>query len=301
LIACVALLIASWLVTIWPEAPWKTSPDNGVAVKSYIAQSAEFTMCAAVLLYLAVEAASVRGWMRAAALFVLSLAFLADIFFIATSRTTLVVIAVLVMLYGARKFRWKGFVGAAAAGMVLVATLWATSPYFRDRVTGILSEAEKYQAENIRTPTGERIIFWSKSIRFISSAPLFGHGTGSITEMFQRAAVGQSGARAEVSTNPHDQTFAIAIQLGLVGAAVLWAMWISHLLLFRGAGLVEWIGLVLVVQNLVGSLFNSYLFDFTEGWIYVVGVGVAAGMVRRRSDKAQAGQTGAATATARGL
>lgn len=290
LIACVALLIGSCLVTIWPDVAWKSSPDAGVAVKNYISQSAEFTICAAVLLYLAVEAASARRWMRSTALFVLALAFLADIFFIATSRTTLVVIAALALLYGAQKYRWKGFVGAAVAGLVLVGTLWAASPYFRDRVTGILSESERYEAENIRTSTGERIIFWGKSIRFISSAPLFGHGTGSITDMFRRAAVGESGARAGVASNPHNQTFAVAIQLGIVGAAVLWAMWISHLLLFRGAGLAEWIGLVVVVQNIVGSLFNSYLFDFTEGWIYVVGVGVAAGMVRRQSHQVQARQ-----------
>jgi hypothetical protein len=44
---------------------------------------------------------------------------------------------------------------------------------------------------------------------------------------------------------------------------------------------VAWIGLVMVVQNLVGSLFNSFIFDFTEGWLYVVGVGVVAGMVQR--------------------
>ena len=62
----------------------------------------------------------------------------------------------------------------------------------------------------------------------------------------------------------------MAIQLGLVGAAVLWAMWIAHLLLFRGNGLAEWIGLVVVVQNIVGSLFNSHLFDFAQGWVYVV-------------------------------
>src|SRR5262249_3934454 len=42
LIACVALLTASWIVTIWPDLP-KTSRDPGVAVKGYIIQSAEFT------------------------------------------------------------------------------------------------------------------------------------------------------------------------------------------------------------------------------------------------------------------
>jgi len=59
---------------------------------------------------------------------------------------------------------------------------------------------------------------------------------------------------------------------------VLYAMWFSHLVLFRGDDLAAWIGLVVVVQNLVSSLFNSHLFDFHEGWIYVLGVGIAGGM-----------------------
>jgi hypothetical protein len=58
-------------------------------------------------------------------------------------------------------------------------------------------------------------------------------------------------------------------------------MWLVHLLLFRGDGLANWVGLLVVVQNIVSSLFNSHLFDFTEGWIYVLGVGVAGGMVMR--------------------
>jgi hypothetical protein len=55
-------------------------------------------------------------------------------------------------------------------------------------------------------------------------------------------------------------------------------MWFCHLLLFRGTRLSSWIGLLVVVQNVVSSLFNSHLFDFHEGWMYVLGVGVAGGM-----------------------
>jgi hypothetical protein len=29
---------------------------------------------------------------------------------------------------------------------------------------------------------------------------------------------------------------------------------------------------------MVSSLFNSHLFDFHEGWMYVLGVGIAGGM-----------------------
>ena len=68
------------------------------------------------------------------------------------------------------------------------------------------------------------------------------------------------------------------MQWGAVGVAVLYTLWLAHLLMFRGEGLACWIGLLVVVQNMLSSLFNSHLFDFTPGWIYVLGVGVAGGM-----------------------
>ena len=64
-------------------------------------------------------------------------------------------------------------------------------------------------------------------------------------------------------------------------------MWLAHLLLFRGDGLVAWIGLLVVVQNIFSSLFNSHLFDFHEGWMYVLGVGVAGGMVLESETRAK--------------
>ena len=202
LIACVALLIASWIVTIWPAIP-KASRDPGVAVKAYIIQSAEFTMCAAGLLCFAVEAAREARWTLLTALLVLALAFLHDIFFIATSRTTLVVIPALILIYGLRQFGWKGFFGASATGAVIAAALWTTSPYLRDRATSVLSQIESFEHENALSSAGQRIVYWTQSLRFIESAPFVGHGTGSITEMFRNAAIGHSGVWAGGSSNPH--------------------------------------------------------------------------------------------------
>jgi hypothetical protein len=48
---------------------------------------------------------------------------------------------------------------------------------------------------------------------------------------------------------------------------------------------VPWIGLLVVVQNIFTSLFNSHIFDFHEGWMYVIGVGVAGGMLLRSKPK----------------
>jgi O-antigen ligase len=300
LIACIALLIASFIVSIWPSIHNRGAGMNGVPVKSYIVQSVEFTMCAAVLLDLAAMKIRLWQWKTSAACAVLGLAFLSNNFFIVSSRTALVIISALIVVYGFRYSGWKGIFGACVAAVVAAGIVWTASPYIRDRVATIYTEAESYEWQNEPTSAGQRIDFWKKSLRFIASAPLLGHGTGSITEQFQRAVEGQSGARGTPTANPHNQTFAVGIQLGFLGIAVLWAMWISQLIFFRGTGTVVWIGLVVVTQNVVGSLFNSFIFDFTEGWLYVIGVGVAAGMLQRTSDAAQSDRSVAAvTATPR--
>jgi O-antigen ligase len=203
-----------------------------------------------------------------------------DIVYLSTSRTALVVALIFARICNQR-LKAKGIAVAFASAIVIGSIAWTTSPYLRGRTEASQTELKKYEATNARTSSGERVEFWRKSIEFVRQAPLFGHGTGSIHALFEKSAVGQTGAAGVASTNPHNQTLAVAIQLGLVGVAVLWAMWIAHLLLFRGNSFAEWIGLVIVVQNIVGSLFNSHLFDFVQGWVYVVGVGVAGGSCRK--------------------
>ena len=110
-------------------------------------------------------------------------------------------------------------------------------------------------------------------------------GGGSGDRVYDR----NSGRSGRVIDNPHNQTLNVAVQWGVIGIALLWAMWLWHLRLFRGDGLVAWIGLLVVVQNIFTSLFNSHVFDFHEGWIYVLGVGVAGGMVLKQ-DAGKAGE-----------
>jgi O-antigen ligase len=49
---------------------------------------------------------------------------------------------------------------------------------------------------------------------------------------------------------------------------------------------------MVVVQNIFTSLFNSHIFDFHEGWMYVLGVGVAGGMVLKASPREATPGTG---------
>jgi len=163
--------------------------------------------------------------------------------------------------------------------MVFVGAAWAASPHLRARAATFLTDYQRYKESNIPTSMGLRLEFWQKSLRFFAEAPIIGHGTGSTRGLFEQAATGPRVlAAGQVIGNPHNQTLNVAIQWGLIGIIVLYAMWWFHLLMFRGDGLVTWIGLLVVVQNFFTSLFNSHLFDFHEGWMYVLGVGIAGGM-----------------------
>jgi O-antigen ligase len=283
LVSVLALLALSYALTVWPQLVWRTYPLPGVPAKDYIAQSGEFVIAGFVLLLLAGEMAKIGRRMLAALSVALALALFANVAFVAPGRTALVVIPVLLVVVSVCRTGWKGGLALMLAGLALAGIAWSSSSFLRERVLVVGADIDQYRAGQVLTPSGLRMAFWQRSIALVEQAPVLGHGTAAITDAFRRTAIGSSGADAIVTANPHNQIFAVAIQLGLVGAGLLVAMWIAHLLLFRGGGAAGWIGLVVVVQNIVSSLFNSHLFDFTQGWTYVFGVGVLGGLVMRGS------------------
>jgi hypothetical protein len=279
-------------IVLLPITSFIHDPANveAVFVKNGATQSGEFVTCIFGMLYLAVEWIERRRWWWLAGFVAMTLGMLANMFYVATGRTALVVIPVLLVLFAVKKLSGKGMALLFAAVIALGVIGWFSSPYLRYRTTELWTGYEEYEANKTLTSSGQRVSFYLTSLTFIRQAPIIGHGTGTIGDLFERAVREKTGPAEWLSNNPHNQTFAVAIQIGLVGAAVLWAMWIAHLLLFRGSGLVEWIGLVIVVQNIVGSLFNSHLFDFGQGWVYVLGVGVAGGMaLKKRAAEPPAG------------
>ena len=228
-----------------------------------------------------------RNWRTAICAGVLAALFLAYLAFIVRSRAAIGVTPFLGVLLGWRQFRWKGLMIACIAGVVVAAGLWATSPNLREFFVISIQQAEAYGICAADNSIGEHIEFLRKSLAFVRDAPLVGHGTGSMADLFRRSAIGQTGAAGVATVNPHSQIFGVAIQLGLAGAAVLLAMWAAHYFLFRAPGWIAWVGTVVVVENVVSSLAHSHLFDFLHGWLYVFGVGVAGGMVLRRSPSHQ--------------
>jgi O-antigen ligase len=280
------LMVMSWIVAFDPGLALKSGAEYGIPVKNYIDQSQEFALCAVVLTYPIVALLRDKKTLRAAGLIAVALSFIINMVFVTVSRTALVTMPVMLAVFALLHLKWRSIVIILCATAVLSGLAWAASPRLQRTASTFLSDYQLYKERNIPTSIGLRLEFWRKSLQFISRAPVFGHGTGSTRALFEEAAVDQHGAAAAVVANPHNQTLNTAVQWGAVGAVVLYAMWVVHLLLFRGEGLATWIGLMVVVQNIFTSLFNSHLSDFHEGWMYVMGVGIAGGMVLGTSSKA---------------
>jgi O-antigen ligase len=278
LASCLVLLVVSWALYLPSGLAWSGKNQPGVPVKNYIFQSEIFSICAFGLIGQAIELWRTRKRQLAIVLLFAAAIFAANIGYVATSRTTLVVMAVLVLMLGWRRFGWKGALAAAAVGGVLAGIVWMSSSYLRERVSHAVKDVETYEGSNIDTPVGLRLEYWKKSLAFVAEAPVLGHGTGSIPQLFRSDATAETIPNA-ITTNPHSQILAVALPLGLVGTLVLIALWIAHLALFRDRSLVAWFGLVVVTDNIVSSLFNSHLFDFSQGWVYVFGVGALGGTV----------------------
>jgi O-antigen ligase len=212
----------------------------------------------------------------------LAIFFFANILYAATSRTALIALSVLFVLFAFMRLARHTAAALMGAVAVVLTITWWTSPQLRERVTDTFNEAVNYEPNsNNFTSTRGRLEFWRRSVIIIAAKPILGHGTGSIPEQFRQTAIGQTGMAGLETANPHNQIFATAIQLGFVGTVVLLAMWIAHLLFFVAPGLPAGIGFAVVVQNIISSQFNSSLFDFTHGWVYVLGTGVLSGMVLR--------------------
>jgi hypothetical protein len=274
------LLVVSWAMVFVPAWQPAAHPP-GIPVHDVIAQCTIFLICAFGLLWRAIDDLRCRHWRWAPGLLILAAAFLANVAFVAISRGDMVVFPFLVLLLGWRQFGGKGVIAATLAAVVVAGGAWMSSPYLQTRLNSAIEDISAYQATHADNDVGDHVEFLRKSLAFVREAPLIGHGTGAIADQFRRSTAGQSGAAAVASVNPHNQIFAVAIQLGVAGAAVLLAMWGTHYFLFAAPGLVAWLGTVVVVENVISSLTSSHLFDFIHGWLYILGVGILGGMMRR--------------------
>jgi len=292
--SCTLLLITSWVLFLFPMAlPLRVA---GVPVKNYIDQNQEFGLCVFILSGAAFYFHHYQRAIITISQLFLALSFLANMAFVALARTALVYMPVIFLIMIGRFLDWQRAMLAGLIMLIAGVLFVAESPYLHLRVYSIISEYRQYQQEQSFSSSSHRLEYWLRSTQFIRAAPILGHGTGSLPMLFNDRSAAQPGEISSLSGNPHNQTFLIAIQWGFIGIVLLYSMWAVHLRLFSAKTFVAWIGFVLVLQNVISSIFNSHLSDFLEGWIYVLGVGVAGGYIKGHSGYSNFPEEGATKA-----
>ncbi len=282
LLSCCVLLVLAWTYTLWS---WQDIPTTRLElmapVKNSATQIREFMLAGVAFMLLAATNTGSRpmswtvAFYLAAAWFLISALYMASVTHALETLTTLVVLIALLGWHFGRS--WSATI---AIGVLAAATLaWAVTPQANLRLT--LEHRSFFPGSSPVDETwrGGRGEFLQQAVGFISQAPVFGHGTGTTQDLYRAAKL--TGTPQNITINPHQQTLAVGIQLGACGMLLLWAMWLAHLRLFLCPHPLAWAGLLIVGQTIAGSLFDSLLFDFTEGWLYVIAVGVIGGMVAR--------------------
>jgi O-antigen ligase len=280
LVPCLVLLMLSWASLLWPSGPWHWFKIIGVPVKDNAVQSSCFALCAFGLAVHAIRTWSEGAAWRALAMIVLAVLFFANIFLIFVSKTGLLMAMALLALVLVQVGRWRrALLVAAAAGLVIGVAL-TYSPWGQTRLQEFWTDVhtERPSSESIKA----RLDFWDKALGFVRQAPLLGHGAGSIRPLYQSVEAARPSFLGEPTPDPHNQFLAVALQAGLVGGFLLLAMWAAHLLMFAGRDFARVMGQAVVVQNVLGSLFNSHLSTVTQGMLYCLAVGLLGAVVLNR-------------------
>jgi O-antigen ligase len=284
LAGCLVVLVFSFLsFFMFPPPPFRHAMD-GVPVKDNAVQSGCFALCAFALALGGVSAWVADNRRRAVAMMILALVFLADVFMIYISKTGVLMTAALVGLFVVQAGGWRRSLLIATPIVLIAAVALWTSPPAQRRLAEITTDIHAVDSgkgdSEASLSTASRLDFWSKAVGFIEQAPLFGHGTGSTKSLYQSLEATRPSPYGEAVPDPHNQFFAIAIQVGLVGGAILLAMWVVHFSMFIGGSFACAIGQAVVIQNFIGSLFNSHLSTVTQGMLYCLAVGLLGGIVQ---------------------
>lgn len=200
----------------------------------------------------------------------LGIAALANVLFIVSGRTGYVVALSLGAYYLIAGWRWRGVSAAAAVILTLgIAVYLMPASVPHQRLVMMAEEIAEWEpGQPTSTSVGYRLEYYRNSLKLIAEHPVLGVGTGGFKGAY---ALLVKDTGMDPTANPHNEYLMVAIQLGLVGLALLFWLLIT---LWRRAsalpgGFERSAARGLVVLILSASLVSSTLIDHTEGFFFV--------------------------------
>jgi O-antigen ligase len=160
---------------------------------------------------------------------------------------------------------WRERIGVAALVLAFVTLSYVASPSAQSRLTRAVAEVNAAVTDhNVATSQGQRLAMASVSLHMIAERPLLGYGLGAWRSEFATRMPPQWKFAIGRHSSPHNEYLHLAVQLGLVGAAIYAGLLLVVLRLgvstMRQTG-APWL-FVLALALLIGSVTNVMLWDF---------------------------------------
>ena len=167
---------------------------------------------------------------------------------------------------------------------VAAAALYNMSDKIKLRTTRLATELENYSTTQEFNSSGIRLSFYRAGIQIFLQHPVFGTGTGSFAEGFAHTTLlGPAGDFLRTArSQPHSEVILMGVQLGTIGLLLYFGLLGSLAAVVRRhksyrADLL----LLLCVSFAVPAVFNSLLWDFTEGYWFTLLAGCLYAAARK--------------------
>jgi O-antigen ligase len=206
-----------------------------------------------------------------------------NVLFINLSRSGYVVLFSLLLLLASQLYAWKGLLAGLLISIFLCGGLLFLPANFKERFNLAHSEITQYEHGRFATSVGLRLEFYHNSLKLLKEHPWLGTGTGSFAQDYLTITQKKQFA----TQNPHNEYLNIAVQFGLLGFVILLGMFITHAWTsFRLPGMRQYLAQAVLVSIALGSLFNSWLMDVTQGCFYVIFTALLfAGLSHKSKDR----------------
>jgi O-antigen ligase len=263
------VVLTSWLLSAGLVLPWVVKPLStrvivAVAYSSYLDQSIMTAGLAALAWHLRNDFPGRYGPKIALAIVALCSVNVLVLLPGRSAQVALRVAMVLALIWAVpRRLRPV----ALLVPVLLIATVMALAPHFRERTTAVVTESIAF-SNGDRSPTssGIRLALWHRALQAIQERPLAGHGVGSWNTVYPRLEGKALSPVFAQLHNPHQEYLLWGVHLGLAGIALFLAFLAA---LVRDARTfqpdIRHATLSLVAIFAVVCLFNSTLFDALIG------------------------------------
>lgn len=129
----------------------------------------------------------------------------------------------------------------------------------------------------------QRLVYYKNTFNLIKEKPLLGWGTGSFPIVYKNFIIKHNlfttnKHEYSYTTNPHNEYLLFGTQLGICGIGLL--LWLFYVL-FNASFIIQSYekyilqGIIIIIS--IGCLTNSWLMDFTSGYLFIILTAISLG------------------------